>query len=82
MRICLWPKTRKEKIEYQAEGLNMSVLLKANVNAKVADMAISRVEAKDAFLNKGMTSNPFSILNTDDDYEREMCPWAISIMFW
>jgi hypothetical protein len=33
----------------------------------VADKAISRAEAKDAFLNKGMTNNPFSLLNTDNE---------------
>jgi hypothetical protein len=33
----------------------------------VADKAISRAEAKDAFLNKGMNNNPFSLLNASNE---------------
>lgn len=33
---------------------------------KIAYKTINRAEAKDAFLNKGMSSNPFTILNSDD----------------
>jgi hypothetical protein len=33
---------------------------------KVADKAISRAEAKDAFLNKGMYTNSFSLLDTNN----------------
>jgi hypothetical protein len=33
----------------------------------VADKAISRAEAKDAFLNKGMNNNTFSLLDTNNE---------------
>jgi hypothetical protein len=33
---------------------------------KVADKAISRAEAKDAFLNKGMYTNSFSLLDSNN----------------
>jgi hypothetical protein len=34
---------------------------------KVADKAISRAEAKDAFLNKGMYNNSFSLLDSKNE---------------
>jgi hypothetical protein len=34
---------------------------------KVADKAIFRAEAKDAFLNKGMTKNSFSLLDSNNE---------------
>lgn len=33
---------------------------------KIAEKAINRAEAKDAFLNQSNNQNPFSILNSDD----------------
>jgi hypothetical protein len=33
----------------------------------VADKAISRAEAKDAFLNKGMNNNSFSLLDANNE---------------
>ena len=33
---------------------------------KIADKAAARAMAKDAFMNKGMNSNPFSVLNTEN----------------
>jgi hypothetical protein len=33
----------------------------------VIEMAISRVEARDAFIHKGISHNPYSLLNSDND---------------
>jgi hypothetical protein len=33
---------------------------------KIADKATTRAVARDAFLNKGMSSNPFSLINADN----------------
>lgn len=48
------------------EGTGKSSRLEANEDAKIADKATSRAEAKDAFLYKGMSSNPFSIFTCND----------------
>ena len=42
-----------------ADGVRKSSRLEKNDDVKVADKAISRAEAKDAFLNKGMYNNSF-----------------------
>jgi hypothetical protein len=34
---------------------------------KIADKDTARAMAKDAFINKGTSSNPFSVLNSDND---------------
>jgi hypothetical protein len=47
-----------------SEGIRKSSMLKKNEDVKVADKAIFRAEAKDAFLNKGMNKNSFSLLDT------------------
>lgn len=48
------------------EGTGKSSRLEANEDAKIADKATSRAEAKDAFLYKGMSSNPFSVFTCND----------------
>jgi hypothetical protein len=50
-----------------SEGIRKSSRLEKNEDIKVADKAISRAEAKDAFLNKGMNNNPFSLLNASNE---------------
>ncbi|PWZ46451.1 hypothetical protein Zm00014a_002350 [Zea mays] len=49
------------------EGTRKSTRLEANEDIKITEKAISRAAAKDAFLNKGTSSNPFSVLNSNDD---------------
>jgi hypothetical protein len=46
------------------EGIRRSSRLESNDDMKIADKAAARAMAKDAFMNKGMNSNPFSVLNT------------------
>jgi hypothetical protein len=41
--------------------------LEKNEDVKGADKAISRAEAKDAFLNKGMFNNSFSLLDSKNE---------------
>jgi hypothetical protein len=48
------------------EGIRRSSRLESNGEMKIADKAATRAMAKDAFINKGMSSNPFSVLNTDN----------------
>ncbi|PWZ04505.1 hypothetical protein Zm00014a_041846, partial [Zea mays] len=48
------------------EGIRRSSRLESNDEMKIADKATARAIAKDAFINKGMSSNPFSILNTEN----------------
>jgi hypothetical protein len=48
------------------EGIRKSTRLESNEDIKIIEKAISRVVAKDAFLNKGTSSNPFSVLNYSD----------------
>jgi hypothetical protein len=48
------------------DGVRKSSRLEKNDDVKVADKAISRAEAKDAFLNKGMCSNSFSLLDSNN----------------
>jgi hypothetical protein len=50
-----------------AEGSRKSSRLEKNDDISVAEKAISRAEAKDAFLNKGMSNNPFSLLNANNE---------------
>jgi hypothetical protein len=50
-----------------SDGIRKSSRLEKNDDMKVADKAISRAEAKDAFLNKGMYTNSFSLLDTNND---------------
>jgi hypothetical protein len=49
------------------EGTRKSSRLEKNDDVRVADKAISKAEAKDAFLNKGMFNNPFSLLNASNE---------------
>ena len=49
-----------------SEGIRKSSRLKKNDVVKVTDKAISRAEAKDAFLNKGMYTNSFSLLDSNN----------------
>jgi hypothetical protein len=48
------------------EGTRKSTRLESNEDIKIIEKAISRAVAKDAFLNKGTSSNPFSVLNYSD----------------
>jgi hypothetical protein len=61
-------KNRKGKGQMgdQADVPRRSSRLEAYEDVKVSDMAISRVEAKDAFIHKGTLANLFSVLNTKD----------------
>jgi hypothetical protein len=49
-----------------AEGVRRSSRLESNDERKIADKAAARVMAKDAFINKGTSYNPFFVLNTDN----------------
>jgi hypothetical protein len=49
------------------EGPRKSSRLEKNDDVSVVDKAISRAEAKDAFLNKGMSNNPLSLLNASNE---------------
>ncbi|PWZ14404.1 hypothetical protein Zm00014a_023093 [Zea mays] len=49
-----------------AEGVRRSSRLESKDEMKIADKATARAMAKDAFINKGTSYNPFSILNTDN----------------
>jgi hypothetical protein len=49
-----------------AEGVRRSSRLESTEEMKIADKAAARAMAKDAFLNKGTSYNPFSVLNTDN----------------
>jgi hypothetical protein len=40
--------------------------LESTEEMKIADKAVARAMAKDAFINKGTAYNPFSVLNTDN----------------
>jgi hypothetical protein len=48
------------------EGTRRSSRLVTNDEVKIADKATARAMAKDAFINKGMSSNPFSLFNSDN----------------
>jgi hypothetical protein len=48
------------------DGIRRSSRLEANDDMKIVDKATARAMAKDAFLTKGMISNPFSVLNSDN----------------
>jgi hypothetical protein len=50
-----------------SEGVRRSSRLESSEEVKIADKAAARAMAKDAFINKGMSYNPFSVLNTDND---------------
>jgi hypothetical protein len=65
-------KKNKGKGADPLEGIRKSTRLEANEDIKITDKAISRAVAKDAFLNKGMSSNPFSVLSTSDNILVEM----------
>jgi hypothetical protein len=65
-------KKNKGKGAELMEGTRKSTRLEANEDIKITEKAISRAVAKDAFLNKGMSSNPFSVLNTSDNVLIEM----------
>jgi hypothetical protein len=69
-------KKGKGKMGEQADGVRRSSRLEAYDDIKVSDMAISRAEAKDAFIHKGASANPFSVLNTD---ESTLCDIAASL---
>ncbi|PWZ37968.1 hypothetical protein Zm00014a_006286, partial [Zea mays] len=49
-----------------AEEVRRSSRLESTKEMKIADKASARAMAKDAFLNKGTSYNPFSVLNTDN----------------
>jgi hypothetical protein len=51
-------KKSSETLVATSDGIRKSSRLEKNEDIKVADKAISRAEAKDAFLNKGMNNNP------------------------
>ncbi|PWZ39774.1 hypothetical protein Zm00014a_043686 [Zea mays] len=63
----------KGKIGEQADGVRRSSRLEAYEDIKVLDMAISRAEAKDAFIH---SANPYSVSNTDDS---TLCEIAASL---
>jgi hypothetical protein len=65
-------KKNKGKGADPMEGIRKSTRLEATEDIKITDKAISRAVAKDAFLNKGMSSNPFSVLSTSDNILVEM----------
>lgn len=48
------------------DGVRTSSRLEAYEDIKVSGMAISRAEAKDTFIHNGASTNPFSVLNTED----------------
>jgi hypothetical protein len=48
------------------EGIRRSNRLESNDDMKIPDKAVARAMAKDAFMNKGMNSNTFSVLNTEN----------------
>lgn len=49
------------------EGTRKSSRFETNDDVKIVDKATTRAMARDAFLNKGMSSNPFSLFNSDND---------------
>jgi hypothetical protein len=49
-----------------AEGVRRSIRLESMEEMKIADKATTRAMVKDAFINKGTSYNPFSVLNTDN----------------
>jgi hypothetical protein len=49
-----------------SDGIRKSSRLEKNEDVKVADKAIFRAEAKDAFLNKGMYTNSFPLLDSNN----------------
>jgi hypothetical protein len=57
----------KKPSENTSEGIRKSSRLEKNEDIKVDDKAISRAEAKDAFLNKGMNNNSFSLLDANNE---------------
>jgi hypothetical protein len=48
------------------EGVRRSSRLESNDEMKIADKSTARAMAKDAFINKGTSYNPFSVLNIDN----------------
>jgi hypothetical protein len=56
------------------EGIRRSSRLESNDEMKIADKATTRAMAKDAFMNKGMNSNPFSVLNTENSVLMTVAP--------
>jgi hypothetical protein len=48
------------------EGIRRSSRLESNDEMKITDKATARAMAKGDFINKGMNSNPFSVLNTEN----------------
>jgi hypothetical protein len=54
------------------EGVRRSSRLESSEEVKIADKAAARAMAKDAFINKGSSYNPFSVLNTDNDVLMEV----------
>jgi hypothetical protein len=76
--MILIPSTEEEKQDLMgkkssevpvstSDGVRKSSRLEKNDDIKVADKAISRAEAKDAFLNKGMNNNSFSLLDANNE---------------
>lgn len=59
-------KKGKGKVVEVVQGTRKSSKLEANDDIKITKKAISRAEARDALVNKGMNHNPFSVLNFDD----------------
>jgi hypothetical protein len=49
-----------------AEGVRRSSRLESSEELKIDDKAAARAIAKDSFINKGTSYNPFSVLNTDN----------------
>lgn len=48
------------------DGTRKCSRFEAADDMKIADKATTRAVARDAFLNKGMSSNPFSLINADN----------------
>lgn len=59
-------KKGKQKVGEQAEGPRRSPRLETSEEMNVTEKAISRAAAKDAFLSKGNSHNPFSVLNSSE----------------
>lgn len=59
-------KKGKGKVVEVVQGTRKSSKLEANDDIKITKKAISRAEARDALVNKGMNHNPFSVLNFYD----------------
>jgi hypothetical protein len=52
-------------VEY-GDGIRRSSRLETTDDMKIVDKATARAMAKDAFLTKGTSANPFSVLNSDN----------------